>query len=130
MANLDATIANKILDHLDAKSTLTITGPIKCRLMAANGTASASGTELAAGGGYTAGGISAQLTGSASGEAVTNASAITWTNMPAATIVGVELWDSSATPQRVWWGSLTASKTTSAGDTFTIAAGSLSLSLA
>lgn len=130
MTNLDATIANKILDHLNAKATLTVTGPVKCRLMTANGTASSNGTELATSAGYTAGGISAQLTASASAEAVSNATAIAWTNMPASTVVGVEIWDSTGTPQRIWWGALTASKTLVAGDSFTIPIGSLALALA
>jgi hypothetical protein len=49
--------------------------------------------------------------------------------MPAATIVGVELWDSAGSPVRKWWGPLAANKTTVLGDTFTIAAGSLTATL-
>ena len=55
--------------------------------------------------------------------------ALTQTNMPAATITAIELWDSAGTPVRKWYGLLTASKTTNSGDTFTIASGSLTAAL-
>jgi hypothetical protein len=45
--------------------------------------------------------------------------------MPAATVVGVEVWDTAGTPVRLWYGPLTASRTVSAGDDFKLAAGEL-----
>ncbi len=106
------------------------TSPIRCRLMTANGSATAAGTELVTSGGYTSGvgAPSVTFAVAASGSKASNA-AVTVTNMPATTVVGVELWDSAATPLRKWWGALAASKTTAAGDTFTIASGSLSAAL-
>jgi hypothetical protein len=128
--NLDQTIANAILTALTGGTALSVTAPVKLRLMATNGSATSNGTEITAGGGYTAGGLTTASTwGSASGGSITNsAAAITWTNMPAATVVGVELWDSAGTPKRIAWGSIT-SRTTVAGDTLSFATSSLSLTL-
>ena len=130
-------LANKILNALHPTSgttTLgaqTITFPIKIRLMTANGTATANGTELTSGGSYVAAtGIStgANWAAASSGSQATNA-VLSQTNMPAATIVGIELWDSNGTPIRTEWGSMT-SKTTSAGDTLSFASGAITSALA
>lgn len=128
--NLDQTIANAICTALTGGAALSVTAPIKLRLTSTTPTATAAGTEITAGGGYTAGGVTtAGAWGTASGGSITNsAAAVSWTNMPAATINGCELWDSSATPKRIAWAALT--KTTSSGDTLTFATSQLTLTLA
>lgn len=129
MGALDQTHANNIIDaSLGTTTFVATTTPLKCRLMTANGSATANGTELTSGGSYVAAtGLSPATFASASGESASTSVALTQTNMPAATITGIELWDSNATPKRKWWGALSASKTTNAGDTFTIASGSLTV---
>lgn len=132
MGALDQTHSNKLIDASLGTTALTATtAPIHVRLMTANGSATANGTELATSGGYTSGTGAPTVTFAAAsaGAAASNA-AVTVTNMPATTVVGVELWDSAGTPIRKWWGALSASKTTNAGDTFTIASGSLTTTLA
>jgi hypothetical protein len=129
MPGLDATHAANIVDaSLGTASFVATTTPIRCRYMTANGSATANGTELATSGGYTSGTGAPSVTFAAAstttGQAASNA-AVSTTNMPATTVVGVELWDSAGTPKRKWWGALSASKTTASGDTFTIASGSL-----
>jgi len=127
MGAFDQTFANKILDTVMSQATWTATvTTIKCKLMVANGSATSAGTELS-GGSYVAGGISVATWASASAGSKASSAAVTQTNMPAATTQGVELFDSAGTPVRIAWGALAANKTTSAGDTFTIASGSLSL---
>ena len=129
MGALDQVFSNAVLNATDGQATLTaVVTPVHCRLMTANGSATANGTELATSGGYTSGTGAPTLTfaAAAAGSAANN-SAVTVTNMPAATIVGVELWDSSGTPRRLWWGALTASKTTNSGDTFSIASAALTI---
>jgi hypothetical protein len=128
MANNLTTVAlNLLLDLASGKtSAAPFTTPVKVALVTSNGTAGANGTEVT-GGSYSRQNVTFN---SASGGAATNSAAISVTNMPATTVVGVELWDSAGTPKRIWFGPLTASKTTQAGDTFTIAAGALSVSLA
>lgn len=123
--------ANQLLaGSLAQAAFVASTAPIRCRLMTANGSATANGTELASSGGYTAGASAPSVTfGAPASGSAASTTAVTVTNMPAATIVGVELWDSTATPARKWYGALTASKTTNAGDTFSIAIGSLTATL-
>lgn len=128
--NLPDTVENALLDLLCRGTAYTVTTPIKARLMTANGTDSANGTELGTSGGYTAGGATITFgTGAAAGS-ISNTAAVTWTNMPATTIVGVELWSSDGTPKRLWYGALTASKTLASGDTFEFAIGAIVCTLA
>jgi hypothetical protein len=130
MANVDQAHANNLLDGSMGTSPYVATVlPVRCRLMTANGSATVNGTELSTGGGYTSGTGAPSLTfaGAAGGTKNSN-SAVTVTNMPAGTIVGIELWES--TPLRKWWGALSASKTTNPGDTFSISSAALSLALA
>lgn len=110
--------------------SLTVTATIKIRLMTANGSATAAGTELTTGGSYVAGtGINTGTNWAAvsAGSQATNA-VLSQTNMPAATIVGIELWDSNGTPKRTEFGSIT-SKTTVSGDTLSFASGAITSAL-
>jgi hypothetical protein len=50
--------------------------------------------------------------------------------MPATTVVGVEIYDSAGTARRSWVGPLTASKTTTAGDSLSFSASSITVTLA
>jgi hypothetical protein len=110
--------------------TKTIQGPIRVRFMTANGSDTANGTELSTGGSYTAGSgvsIDSNWAASSAKTKATNAT-IQQTNMPASTIVGIELWDSTGTPQRIDWGSMT-SKTTQAGDTLSFSSAAISVAI-
>lgn len=130
MSNLDQTFSNGLLQASVGNSFTAPTTPITCRLMTAVGTNTSNGTELATGGGYTSGTGAPQVTfASASGGSMASNIAVTVTNMPATTINGIEIWDSSGSPRRLWWGPLTSPKTTNSGDTFTIASGSLTLAM-
>lgn len=133
MTNIDQAHANSLLAYSlgnGAGTPVATTGNLHLRLMTVNGTATANGTELPTGGSYTQGtGITPiSLTAATSGT-VSNAAQLSQANMPAATITGGELWDSSSTPHRLWFGPLTAPKTMNAGDTLTVAAGALVLTL-
>lgn len=101
------------------------TSPIRVALMTANGSDSAAGTEVV-GGSYAR--QNANL-GASSGGAQTNTAEIRFTNMPAVTVVGVELYDSAGSPVRLWHGPLAANKVVNAGDDFVIPAGDLDLTL-
>jgi len=128
--NLPDAIENALLNLLLRGTALTVTTPIKARLMTANGSDSANGTELGTSGGYTAGGATITFGSAASGGTISNTVAVTWTNMPATTIVGLELWDSTGTPVRLWWGALASSKTVASGDTFEFAIGAVTCTIA
>lgn len=103
------------------------TTPLKVALVTAAGSDSAAGTEVT-GGSYAR--QSVTMTSSSAGSASTNTADVVFTGMPAATVVGVEIWDSNGTPVRLAYGNLSSSKTTTAGDSFTISAGNLSMTIA
>lgn len=126
MGALTATLDNKILDHVNLTTSYTPTSPLKLRLMTANGSASAAGTEVT-GGSYSPQTIA--FAAASGGSAAHNAD-ITFSGMPASTAVGLEIWDSAGTPVRLWWGALSASKTVSAGDAISFPSGSVIVSLA
>lgn len=119
--------ANRLLDaSFGTTAYVDPTGPMKLALVTANGSATAAGTEVA-GGSY----ARQTLTMSAaSAGSCSNSGTISFTSMPAATVVGVEVYDSAGSPRRAWWGALTASKTVASGDTISFAAGSVVASLA
>lgn len=118
--------ANRLLDASFGTTAYTApTTPMKLALDTANGTATAAGTEVT-GGSYARQTITMS---SASAGANANSATINFTSMPAATVTGVEVYDSNGTPRRAWWGALTASKTTGAGDTLSFAASSITASI-
>lgn len=130
MANIDSTEAlNQVRASLGLVAYTATTAPIRGRLMTANGTAAAAGTEVVNAGGstYASQDVGAALPASPSSLPVLNTAPVTWTNLPATTVTGLELWDSNATPKRKWFGALAASKTVALGDSLTIAAGALSI---
>lgn len=130
MANIDQTHATALISASLAGTAPTFTGPAKLRLCTGTvPTATVNGTELAASGGYSAGGLSlTAVLGTVASGSVTNTSALNFTNMPAATITAVEVWDSAGTPKRLWYGSIT-SKTTNSGDTLSFATSSITIAL-
>ena len=111
-------------------SAFTVTPPYKLRLMTATGSNTANGTE-ASGNGYSAGGntMGATALGTPSGGVSTNSNAVTFTasggNLGGAAIVGIEIWDTAATPLRYLQGSIT-SVTVATGNTLSFAAASIS----
>lgn len=129
MANIDNTEAlNMVAASLGKAAYTATTAPVRGRLMSANGTGSSAGTELVNSGGstYASQDVGTAITSFAA-LPITNSSPITWTNLPAATVNGLELWDSNGTPKRKWYGALAAAKTVALGDSLSIAAGGLSV---
>lgn len=88
------------------------------------GSASAPGAEVS-GGSYSR---KAVQFAAPSGGSIASSNTLTYTNMPATTVVGVEEYDANGTTRR-WFGPLSTNKTTNAGDTFSVSAGSYSKSL-
>lgn len=129
MANIDNVEAlNQVAASLGKATYTATTAPIQGRLMTANGSGGSNGTEVTNSGGstYASVDVGTAITSFAA-LPITNSAAITWTNLPTATIVGLELWDSHATPKRKWYGALAASKSVSLGDSLSIAASALSI---
>ncbi len=105
------------------------TGPTRLALLTAvSGTpATTAGTEVSGGSGPYSRQV-ASFSVAANGT-ITNNSTITFTGMPACTVVAVEIYDSATTPNRKWYGNLTASRTLQAGDSLSLASNALSLQL-
>jgi hypothetical protein len=117
---------NRLLDASFGTATYTApTTPMKLALVTVLGTATAAGTEVA-GGSYARQtlAMSAASAGSASNSAV-----ITFSNMPAVTVVGVDVYDSAGSPRRCWFGPLATNRTTAAGDNISFAVASIVASL-
>lgn len=67
---------------------------------------------------------------SASGGSVASNSAPSWTNVPASeTYAYISLWDALTTGNPLWSGPLTSSQAVTAGDTYTLTSGQVTVSL-
>lgn len=107
----------------------TYTLPLKCRFQTTLSTATAQGAEFTASGGYPAGGVSLSGLFSTAAASASKAStgAVTVSNAPAGTWAGIEITDSTGTPNRMNFGPTTSlAKTVNAGDTVTVPSGQLS----
>lgn len=98
---------------------------MKLALLTANGNETSAGTEVT-GGSYARQNVTI---GASSSGAQTNSADITFTLMPSCTVTGWALYDSAGTPFRWRYGALSANKVVNSGDTFTIPAGDLDLTL-
>lgn len=113
--------------------TLPVT-PLMLRLMTAMGADNATaGTEVVNAGGsaYAPQSLAGAWTSTTSAAVpnTTSTAPVTFTNMPATTVVGVEVWDSAGSPRRTQFGTLTANKTTALGDSLAFASGALASTL-
>lgn len=139
MGNLVTVEANALLaSSVTGASYTAATLPVNLALVTVIGTATTAGTEVSGGSYARQNTTSTTIWGTPSGGTITNSATpgvVSFTGMPACTIVGIELWDSHAgTPVRRWWGVLGTSgspvtKTVNLGDTVTFAQSSLSISL-
>lgn len=115
-----------MLDWILGLSSTAPTTPMKVALVTAAGSDTTAGTEVT-GGSYAR---QTLTVGAASAGATSNSADLVFAGMPAATVVGVEIWDSAGSPVRLWYGALAASRTVAAGDDLRILAGELDISLA
>lgn len=127
--NLTDPAEARILNWLTGNTTTAPTMPNMVRLMTANGSDSAAGTEVVNAGGSTYSAQSAAFPSATGTTQTANSADIVFANMPACTIVGLEIWDSAGSPFRYWWGAATASKAVNLGDTLRILAGALVLNM-
>lgn len=126
MTNIVTAEANRLGDATFGTATYTApTTPMKLALATTASTASAAGTEVT-GGSYARQTIAFSAFSSGS---TSNSGAINYTNMPATTTSHVDIYDNAGSPRRAWFGALTASKTTAAGDTLSFAIGAITVTL-
>jgi len=104
----------------------TPTTPMKLAVNSVAASDTAAGTEDT-GGSYARQTITMGVPSSANPSVTASTDAQTFTNMPAVTSVGVNIYDNNATPVRTAWGDLTANKVTAAGDTLAFAIGAVTV---
>jgi hypothetical protein len=139
---MDQTLVNTLLTNLYKTSSATlftpgtggtafsITLPYKLKLMTTAGTEAATGTELSGATGYPAGGSSlgTVFAGTIATGTFTNANAVSWSvGSSWTTVNGVEVYDSSGTPVRHLWGTVTAISGLASPDTLQFPAGSITV---
>lgn len=127
--NLTDLAEARALNWLTGNTTTAPTAPLLVRLMASNGSDSSPGGEIANGGGSSYAPLAVSFSAASGTGSSANSADIVFNNMPAATVVGIEIWDSNGTPFRWWWGAAVTSKVTNLGDTLRILAGQLTLTM-
>ena len=127
--NLTDVAEARALNWLTGNATTAPTLPLKARLMTVNGTDSAAGTEVFNGGGSTYAPQSVAVGAATGTTQAVNTADVVFANMPAVTVVGIEIWDSAGTPFRWWFGAATTPRTLVLGDTLRIVAGALVLTM-
>jgi hypothetical protein len=115
---------DKILDHMLRGTAFTPPTAVYVSLHSAD--PGETGANEISGGSY----ARKQVTFNApSGGSMTNSNLLRWDNMPAVTVTHVALWDAATGGNCLWTGALTASVTVSAGASFEIAPGNLTVTL-
>ena len=123
--NLSNYLENKLIDHCLGTTSFTMPAAVYVGLYTVAPDDTGGGTQVT-GGSYAR--QSAAFTASASG-ATSNSANIDFAGMPAATVVAIGIFDASTAGNLLLWGTLTANKTTDAGDTLRIATGDLDISI-
>lgn len=123
MSGLSNYLENELLDHVLRNSAYTPVATVYLTLF--NGSPTDSGT----GGTEVAVTRQAAAFGAASGGAVSNSSNISFTSMPAGDVTHVAIYDASSGGNLLFHGSLSSPVTTASGDTFTIEANDLDITL-
>lgn len=116
-------LENELLDAVFSAGAFSVT---TVYISLHTGDPGETGASEATGGSYAR--QSAAFDAAASG-ATANSGTISFTDMPAATITHVGVWDAVSAGNFLWGGALTASKTTNSGDTFQIPTGDLDVTL-
>jgi hypothetical protein len=131
MANLSTYLANALLAHSVGKTAYTEpTTYLALFTTTPTMPAGTGGTEVS-GGAYARVAVGT-LFGAASGEAITNSSAVNFTTATVSwgTVVGLGIYDASTVGNLLWAGPLTTSKVIGSGDTFSVPISDLTISFA
>lgn len=125
MSAMSDYLENELLDH--ALGTGAFTAPSGVYVKLHTGTPGEAGTTNAA----TETTRKVFTCGAASGGTTSNAADITWTSVSTTeTYSHISIWDASSAGNCLFVGALTASKSVTAGDNFTIPAGDLDITFA
>ena len=128
MAAMSDYLERKLLDHTLGTAAYTHPSQAYLALHTADPTDAGSGAEVS-GGSYARQTIDFNAA-AGTGGAVTNSTAEDFTNMPACTVTHIGIWDASTSGNLLYHGAVSSSKTVASGDTISLAAGQLTVTLA
>ena len=128
MAAMSNYLENKVLDYVLRDQADWAPAAVYLALHTADPTDAASGAEVS-GGSYARQSLSFNAAHATAGT-ITNSSAETFASMPAATVTHIGIWDASTSGNLLFHGAVTASKTVTSGDSITVAADAITVTLA
>jgi len=128
MAAMSDYLERKLLDHTLGTASYTHPSQAYLALHTADPTDAGSGAEVS-GGSYARQTIDFNAA-AGTGGAVTNSTEENFTGMPACTVTHIGIWDASSSGNLLYHGAVSASKTVADGDTISLAAGQLTVTLA
>jgi hypothetical protein len=130
---LDQAFAKGVNDYIHGvASAPTLGASRRLKLCSNTGTSTTAGTEVATGGGYSAGGPTVAFSAATSATPSVSANqAVSITNTPAwGSVASIEITDNAGTPVRIEFGAITGGpKSTNSGDTLSFSAGSITSAL-
>ena len=128
MAAMSDYLERSLLDHTLGTAAFTHPSTVFLSLHTTSPADDASGAEVS-GGSYARQAVTFTAA-SGTGGSTSNSSAEEFTNMPAVTVSHIGIWDSLSTGNLLYHGALSASKTVASGDTISVAAAALTVTLA
>ena len=128
MAAMSNYLENKVLDYVLRDQADWAPAAVYLSLHTADPTDAGSGAEVS-GGSYARQAITFNAAHATAGT-IDNSSAEEFTNMPACTVTHIGVWDAASSGNLLFFGAVSASKTVTSGDTISMAAGSLDITLA
>lgn len=128
MATMSNYLENKVLDYVLRDQADWAPAAVYLSLHTADPTDAGTGAECS-GGSYARQAITFNAAHATAGT-IDNSSVEEFTNMPACTVTHIGVWDAASSGNLLFFGAVTASKAVGAGDTISLSAGSLDITLA
>ena len=128
MAAMSNYLENKVLDYVLRDQADWAPAAVYLSLHTADPTDAGTGAECS-GGSYARQAITFNAAHATAGT-IDNSSVEEFTNMPACTVTHIGIWDAASSGNLLFYGAVTASKAVGAGDTISLSAGSLDITLA
>ena len=128
MAAMSNYLENKVLDYVLRDQADWAPAAVYLSLHTADPTDAGTGAEVS-GGSYARQAITFNAAHATAGT-IDNSSVEEFTNMPACTVTHIGVWDAASSGNLLFFGAVTASKAVGAGDTISLSAGSLDITLA
>lgn len=135
MANISQYASGNILHYITGSVTAPTRPPAAAVGLSLGAPTSVSGSEIPNTSGYSTRQtllVSTPASSPAGSAFLSNTSAMSWANLSAASISGLQIWDtmlSNNSGNMLWYGNLAAPRTLSAGDALVIASGALTMAM-